>query len=53
LVLARGLATTGASTTDVSASGTAVPQKPHSALILPMYQCERPQPGQWFDSFAR
>jgi hypothetical protein len=42
-----------ASSTDASASGTAVPQKPHSALIRPMYHCERPHPGQWFDSLAR
>jgi len=42
-----------ASWREASASGTAVPQKPHSALTRPMYHCERPQPGQWFDSLAR
>ena len=35
-----------------SASGTAVPQNPHSALIRPMNQFEWPQPGQWFAAFA-
>ena len=31
-----------------SANGKAVAQKAHSAEILPMIQCVRPQPGQWF-----
>ena len=45
VVLGRA-ADDGVSSCRASASGTAVPQKPHSALIRPIYQCDRPQPGQ-------
>ncbi len=37
----------------LSVSGKAVPQKPHSAVRRPTYQCERPQPGQWFTWSSR
>ena len=31
-------------------SGSAVPQNAHSAMIRPICQCERPQPGQYLVS---
>jgi cyclophilin family peptidyl-prolyl cis-trans isomerase len=38
---------------EASASGSAVAQNAHSALVRPIYQCVRPQPGQWFTSASR